>query len=317
MQGKDVRKYTPFVLTLLVMVLTSPTLKGQDYDPNAKTSEDKGPTASELISGSSNSISGMLKFDTSVGWNFTKNFGVDVGVPYMFNTRPGIFAGTSGRLGYVNEPYVGCTYFFGCYTGVETSARIWAGELADGYVEAHYTRTYQKYNLLTNLTGDLPTASFRRGLTSGRMQWDWFNHIDTNLHGFDPFVNFGLANGRMDQHFLPRPFDTDLPFRTLGYSSDWEGGVQYKVWRRFTVGFSVWDVLPMGPQRIYSNIVWDQADESILALGAPNGGAGLVTTAPATSTGPTGDFRIYYRRSQSRPLLGLGIRDRRPRLHYS
>jgi hypothetical protein len=36
----------------------------------------------------------------------------------------------------------------------------------------------------------------------------------------------------------PRPSDTDLPFRTLGYLSDFEGGVQYKVFRRFTVGFS-------------------------------------------------------------------------------
>jgi hypothetical protein len=144
--------------------------------------------------------------------------------------------------------------------------------------------------IVTNLPGDLPTASFRKGLTSGRMQWDWFSHVDTNPHVFDPFVNFGLANGRMDQHFLPPPFDTDLPFWTLGYWSDWEGEVHYKVWRRFTVGFSVSDVLPMGPQRIYSNIVWDQADESILAVGAPNDGVGVVTTAPATSTGLRGTF---------------------------
>jgi hypothetical protein len=70
-----------------------------------------------------------------------------------------------------------------------------------------------------------------------------------NFHGFDPFVNFGLASGRMDQHSLPRPYDTDLPFQTLGYMADFEGGVQYKVWRRFTLGASMWDVLPMGPQR--------------------------------------------------------------------
>ncbi|HXW15618.1 MAG TPA: hypothetical protein VEN79_14015 [Terriglobia bacterium] len=37
-------------------------------------------------------------------------------------------------------------------------------------------------------------------------------HIDTNLFSFGPFGNFGLANGRMDQHFLPRPYETDLPF---------------------------------------------------------------------------------------------------------
>lgn len=71
--------------------------------------EDKGPTASEMISGTSNSIEGGVVFDTNVGWNFTKHFGVDVGLPYMLMTRPGIFAGTSNRLGYVNYPYIGCT----------------------------------------------------------------------------------------------------------------------------------------------------------------------------------------------------------------
>ena len=90
----------------------------------------------------------------------------------------------------------------------------------------------------------------------------------------------------MDQHFLPRPYDSDLPFKTLGYMADFEGGLQYKVWRRFTIGFSVWDVFPMGPQRIYSNIVWEQpTGEDILSVGAPN----QVTTIGAplpTSVGP-------------------------------
>jgi hypothetical protein len=156
---------------------------------------------------------------------------------------------------------------------------MWTGELADVYAGVHYTRTYKKYNFLTNLTGDAPTASYRKGMTSGRAQWDWFNHIDTDLHGFDPFLNFGLANGRMDQHFLPRPYNTDLPFRTLGYLSDFEGGVQYKVFRRVTVGGSFWDILPMGPQKIYSKIVWDVPGENVLDIGMPGGlGFGGVNT---------------------------------------
>ena len=95
------------------------------------------------------------------------------------------------------------------------------------------------------------------------------------MHGFDPFVNFGLANGRMDQHFLPRPFEIDLPFRTLGYMADFEGGLEYKVLRRLTVGFSVWDVLPFGPQKIYSNIVWEQPGIPIQTVGGPVGTGGL------------------------------------------
>lgn len=288
MSVRVVRSYLP--LTVIgVLLLSGPALMAQGNQSGANSTEGAGATASEIFSGSSNAISGMLKTDTNIGWNFTQHFGVDVGVPYMFNTRPGIFAGTSGRLGYVNYPYVNCTYFFGCYYGVATSSRIWTGELGDVYADAHYVRPYRGYNFATYLTGDAPTASFRKGLTSGRAQWDWFNHVDTNLHGFDPFVNFGMANGRMDQHFMPRPYDTDLPFRTFGYLADFEGGVQYKLWKRIGIGYSVWDVLPMGPQRIFSNLVWDQPDESILAVGgtAPNNQP--VTLPPPSTTAP-GNF---------------------------
>ena len=245
MPRRGAGNYLPLVLVVLVLGCSG--LMAQDTW-NGKIGEDRGPTASELFSASSTNVSGMLMFDTSVGYNFSKNFGFDVGAPYLFDTRPGIFAGTAGRTGYVNYPYVGCTYFFGCYYGVATSSRLWAGELGDVYADIHYTRPYRKYNFATVLTGDAPTASYRKGLTSGRAQFDWFNHIDTDVHGFTPFVNLGLANGRMDQHFLPRPFNTDLPFRTLGFMADFEGGVELKVWRRFTLGASYWDVLPFGPQ---------------------------------------------------------------------
>lgn len=235
---------------------------------------ENGPTASEVFSGTSTSVSGMLGFDTSVGWNFSRHFGVDVGVPYFLYTRPGLFEDTAGYQGYTTYPYEGCTFFFGCYYYLGTSPRMWAGELGDVYGDVHYARTYRQYNLATVLTGDFPTASFRKGLTNGRVTWDWLNHVDTNFHGLDPFVNFGLANGRMDQHFLMRPFNTGLPFRTFGYMADFEGGLQYKVWRRFTIGASMWDVLPMGPQKIYSQLVWE---------GAVGPGGAVIPSAPALS----------------------------------
>jgi hypothetical protein len=252
---------------------------------NPNMNENVGPTASELFSGSSSSLGGGLTFDTSVGVNFTKNFGADIGVPYFLITRPGIFESTPGQNGYVSYPYVGCTFFFGCYYGVATSARMWTGELGDFYADLHYTRTYRRYNFATVLTGDAPTSSFRKGMTTGRVGWDWFNHIDTDFHGVSPFLNAGLANGRMDQHFLPRPFNTNLPFRTFGYMADFEGGLQYKVWRRFNVGVSMWDVLPIGPQKIYSDLVWQQASGSLVSIGSTGG----VTTSGVNGIGVAGN----------------------------
>ena len=287
--------------SMVFLLLTCTVLEAQDNynfgygDTNGKRNEEKGPTASELFTASSSNISGMLSFDTSIGYNVTKNLGIEAGVPYLFDTRPGVFAGTSGRLGYVNYPYVGCTFFFGCYTGIATSARIWGGELGDVYADVHYTRPYKRYNFLTVATGDAPTASFRKGLTTGRTQWDWFNHIDTDIHGFTPFLNAGLANGRMDQHFLPRPFEEDLPLRTLGYMADFEGGLEYKIWQRFTLGYSVWDVLPMGPQKIYSNLVWENATPGVATVG-PGGVfiSGVVTGPSPVAANPAGPGNFGY-----------------------
>lgn len=247
---------------------------------SSNSGRESGPTASEVVSGTSTSVSGGLSFDSSVGWTFNRHFGVDVGVPYFMFTRPGLFEDTAGYQGYIPIQYQACDFFFGCYYGVGTSPRMWAGELGDVYADIHYARTYRQYNLATVLTGDFPTASFRKGLTDGRVTWDWFNHVDTNFHGFDPFVNVGLANGRMDQHFLMRPFNTDLPFRTLGYMADFEGGVQYKVWRRFTLGASMWDVLPWGSQKMYSELVWEGAvgDAGIVVPTTP---VTTATTMPA------------------------------------
>lgn len=285
MQVKQVRKCVLLVWVVSLCFFASSALEAQNVN-NTSASEDVGPTASELISGRSSAISGVLTFDTSIGVNFTKNFGADIGVSYHLVTRPGIFASTSGRSGYVTYPYVGCSFYFGCFFGTATSSRLWGGALGDFYAMLHYTRTYNRYNFATVLTGDAPTSSFRKGMTTSRAQWDWFNHVDTNFHGVSPFVNFGLANGRMDQHFLPRPFNTGLPFRTFGYMADFEGGLQYKVWRRFNVGFSMWDVLPMGPQRIYSELVWQGTSGSQIQVGS---GGGITATGPGSS-GVPGDF---------------------------
>ena len=58
--------------------------------------------------------------------------------------------------------------------------------------------------------------------------------------------------------------------------ADFEGGLQYKVWRRFTLGASLWDILPIGPQKIYGELVWE---------GAAGPGGVVIPSPPATSAG--------------------------------
>ena len=282
---------------LLLLTSSVSLLRGQDYDPNGQPHEDKGATASEMVSGSSTSISGMVKLDTSIGWNFTKNFGFDVGVPYPVRYPTGDFHRHRQPARVREHPVRGLHVFlwllqWDCNVlpavGGGTGGRLRRAALYPALQKVQLR--YQPHRRCS-----VPRA-IARASPQARVQWDWFNHIDTDVHGFDPFVNFGLANGRMDQHFLPRPYNTDLPFRTLGYLSDFEGGIQYKAFRRVTVGFSVWDVLPFGPQKIYSNIVWDQADIPIQTVGG--GGTGgvsplgmdkqiIIPVGPSTGTAGT------------------------------
>ena len=120
---------------VVALFACSVLLQAQDYDPNAKQNENKGFTASELISGASTSINGMVTFDSSVGFNFTKNFGFDVGVPYLFDTRPGVFTGAGNRPYDVSNDQASCNGFFGCYTGITGNTRFTAGELGNVYAD--------------------------------------------------------------------------------------------------------------------------------------------------------------------------------------
>ena len=88
MQVGQIRKYFFLAGALSLSLLAASLLHGQTsanastngqnsgYAQNpANSGESVGPTASELISGTSTSVSGSLNFDTSVGWNFSKHFG--------------------------------------------------------------------------------------------------------------------------------------------------------------------------------------------------------------------------------------------------
>lgn len=92
-------QYRRFICWIGVLALSSFGVSFLYAQAPPGTKSETGLTASELFSGSSNSVSGMLNFDQSVGWNFTPGLGVDVGVPYSLVTRPGIFESTNGYQG--------------------------------------------------------------------------------------------------------------------------------------------------------------------------------------------------------------------------
>jgi hypothetical protein len=184
-------------------------------------SQEKGLTFYEEYRGSSNNLGQVTVLDSSVGYNLNKHVGIDVGIPI---------------------------YFVHPDQNSFTNWRTWNNNFGDAYVDVRFHVPNRFVNYNTIVTGGAPTGSFARGFSTGRATIDWENHIDRTFGRVTPFLDASLGNSLADRHFFTRPF------RTLGFVSEFEGGVTYKVWRFIHVGASYYDVLPGGDQKVYSQL---------------------------------------------------------------
>lgn len=186
----------------------------------AKEDDEKGFTASESVEGSSNSFGQVIKLNSSVGYNFNKYFGADVGLPVYFVRASSTTAGTRSSNGIGNV-----------------------------YADLRLRFDNPLVNFSSTLTGAAPTGDTTSGRSTGRATFDWDNRFDRSFGRLTPFVDLGIANTISDTHFFQRPFTS------LGFVSHYEAGAELKFWRAFSVGASAYDVLPSGQQKIFSRIV--------------------------------------------------------------
>jgi hypothetical protein len=184
-------------------------------------SQEKGISFYEEYRGSSNDLGQVTVLDSSVGYNFNRHFGMDVGIP---------------------------VYFVHPAQDSLTNWRTWNNNFGDAYLDARFHAPTRFVNYNSIITGGAPTGSFARGFSTGRATVDWDNHFDRHFGPITPFLDASLGNSLADRHFFTRPF------RTLGFVSESEGGATYRVWRFFHVGASYYDVLPSGTQKVYSQV---------------------------------------------------------------
>lgn len=200
--------------------------------------EDKGFSAYEEFRGSSSNLGQVLILDSSVGYDFNKYWGTDVGVPVYF-IRPSTSMTSSTTT-----------------TTGTTGGTQWNNGLGDPYVDLRLTVLNPLVNYQSILTGTVPVADSTHGFGTGRVGVDWLNHFDHSFFfGLKPFVDVGLANGVLDTRFLTRPYRLGRPFRSLGFISDFEGGATYKVFPGVRVGASAYAIEPAGQQKIFSRLI--------------------------------------------------------------
>jgi len=261
----------------------------QNTPPNRKEVDNTGWTSSMNFDGSANSQERVLDLDSSVGYNFDKHWGVDMGVPFSF----------------VSSSSPSTTTTTGPTAGKTTSTSSSLNSLGNVHMGVNFKANSDLANYTSTLTAVAPTGSTTKGVSTGRPNFAWNNHLEHSFDRLTPFLEAGFSNGLTDTRFHHRPFTT------LGFVSQFTGGSTIDLGRNFCVGASLYDVLPSGSQKMFSKLVakkstsvagtgkhgrsYELAAETTgdASLTRDNGGSAWVEFTP----GQIFDFQIGYTHS--------------------
>src|ERR1700686_4962636 len=219
LMGALIMKVEPRLFAILASSCLLAVTALAEAVPSAATKaagEDKGFTLTETYEGSGNSDGFITDINSTVGYVFNRHFSVNIGVPFLFVSPSSSKTGTSSTSG-MGNPSLGFRY----------STK---GPLLD---------------FSTGLSGALPVASSAKGLSTGRVTFDWDNHF---AHGFDrltPFLDVGVANSVPDTRFLQRAYTS------LGTLAHFEGGSELDLGDKLSVSASGYYILPWGSQQIF------------------------------------------------------------------
>jgi hypothetical protein len=215
-----------FALISVVALLTTVAV-AQNASPNQKQTDETGWTSMMSFEGNANSQERVLDLDSTVGYNFDKHWDLDVGVPLSF-----VSSSTSTTTGSTS--------------GKSTTA---LNSLGNIHTDVNYKTTGDFANYASTLTVAAPTGSSKKGVSTGRFNVGWNNHVEHDFDRLTPFLELSLSNGLTDTKLYHRPFTT------LGFVSQFTGGGSIDVGGNFSVGASLYDVLPAGTQKMFSKLV--------------------------------------------------------------
>jgi len=202
-------------LVLLGTLLTGTAVAGSQ--PVSPLQDDRGFTSYAEFGASSNSEGQVYRLESSVGYNFSEHFGLDVGVPFYFVQT----SDSSGMSGH---------------------------GLGNPYLDLRLKFLNPAVNYGSVLTGYAPVGDPRLGLSTGRATFDLTNHFDRSFSRLTPFGEIGIANTVTDSALFIRPYTT------LGFNTHFQGGATIDLGKVFSVGGSGYDVLPSGQQTVFSRV---------------------------------------------------------------
>lgn len=184
---------------------------------SSSTSQYRGFNAYESLRGIVTSSDSLLKLDSSVGYDFNRNFGIFAGIPvYLSNS----FGGGSN----LQEHGIGDVYF-----GAEV------------YVPSHVVR----YS--TTVTVAAPTGNEQKGFSSGKATVDWTNRFRHSFGRLTPSFSAGVGNSlSIGLGTLPSSDLTNGALSTVGTAAHLREGAEFDLTRRVYVGAAGYQILPFG-----------------------------------------------------------------------
>ena len=213
-------------LALALVFLALASNMGAQTLPAAALKQDRGFTAGVEFDGSFDSSANVYEIDSTIGYNFGKHFTMDLGLPFYFAQSP---------------------------TDTSTGQSNSSNQFGNPALGLHFKFPNPVFGYNMNLTATFPTAKTGHGFSTGRVTYDWSNHVEHGFSWLTPFVDAGIANSILDTRLYHRPYTS------LGYNAHFAAGAKRDIWKFFTVEASAYDILPWGEQKIYSRVAGQTA----------------------------------------------------------
>jgi hypothetical protein len=181
-----------------------------------------GWTLGTKFEGSYSDDGGVYDLGSALGYNFSRHFGMDAGVPLYFVTTP---------------------------TSIKNSNPLAASGIGIGsfFTDLKWNYPNKSLNYASTIHLTAPTGDKKKGFSIGHATWNETNHFDHAFGDFSPYLDAGVGNSVLDTRYFHRPF------ATYGYNAQFESGLEYDP-GNFSFSASAYDVAPWGNQTVISRV---------------------------------------------------------------
>lgn len=227
-----------WIVFMVALGLPSATMGQQAPAPVSSNASAQSPSSPNVIAfaqyqGSTSSLGMVMSLTADLGYQFSDRFAAEIGVPLLLVRSP--------------------------FSPVVNHDWYWQAAIGEPYLDIRYMRPYHKVKLTSIATVTFPIANMNRIFGTSRFGADLFNHVQETFGDLTPFLNVGVSNGAVNRFVMPRPYTEARPYQSLGFLSDYEGGLEFKrhkgILQNFGLGGSLYDLLPVGPQKVFSRFV--------------------------------------------------------------